>query len=66
MLEKVGPVGFEPTDLALIANHLRNHYSPIRSPELREVVDCWDALPDALKTAILAIVRSAKPEGGAR
>ena len=59
----IGPVGFEPTDLAFIASYFRNRDSLIHSPDLAEVVASWPDLAAPLRAAVLAIVRTATPNG---
>jgi len=52
-------LGFEPTTVALIISQLQSGTHPDCS-ELMELLRSWDSLPDTLRTAIMAIVRTAK------
>jgi len=56
-------VGFEPTMSALNSKQLQSSTQLYTHPDcsqLMELLRSWDSLPDALRTAIMAIVRTAK------
>ena len=61
----VRDAGFEPACKCCIHQGSRANDSQIDSqglwdePELREIAAAWDDMPDALKAAVLGIVRSA-------
>jgi hypothetical protein len=59
----VRAAGFEPAETAHITNELADANAPENSlvfqdSELTGVVHAWDGLPQALRLALLAIVRS--------
>lgn len=66
--KKVGATGFEPEARAYIDEASAGVTSHIASHEVKtklegwEVVDAWAGLPEALRAAILAIVRAHQNE----
>ena len=45
-----------------VGTHLGTH-APTLCPELREIADNWDALPEHIRLSVLALVRTVKGGG---
>jgi hypothetical protein len=54
------PVSRENPAFVAIGGAESGALAPTNSPELAYLIECWPALPDAIRRAVLALVRSAE------